>query len=119
MPKFRKKPVVIEAELVATLCASAEKNWKALPKWVEEAYERGDILFISRSEGLSVRTLEGHMHAKPNDMLIRGVRGEIYPCKPDIFDATYERADEDFLPQTTSGYEKRGHNNCGGDHECG
>lgn len=93
MPKFRKKPVVIEAELVATLCAAAEHNWKALPRWTRDAYERGDIIFISQSEGLSVRTLEGQMRAQPTDMLICGVRGEVYPCKPEIFDATYDAAD--------------------------
>ena len=43
--------------------------------------------------GLDIPTLEGLMHASENDWIIRGVKGELYPCKPDIFEATYEKAE--------------------------
>ena len=39
---------------------------------------------------IAIDTLEGEMHADPGDWIIRGVQGEFYPCKPDIFEATYE-----------------------------
>jgi hypothetical protein len=84
MAQFRKKPVVIEA--VQWL------NRKIVcppgPMWFCEAEEKriinlaGDILVV--------KTLEGEMKAMPGDWIIRGVKGEIYPCKPDIFAATYE-----------------------------
>lgn len=86
MAKYRKKPVVIEA--VQWL------NKKIVcppgPQWFVEAEERkqiqlaGDVLYI--------KTLEGEMRADIGDWIIRGVKGEIYPCKPDIFEATYEPA---------------------------
>lgn len=42
---------------------------------------------------ITIKTLEGTMTAQPDDMLIQGVQGEIYPCKPEIFQATYEQVD--------------------------
>jgi len=82
MPRFRKKPVEVEAvqwtgsninELwdvfsVLNVTATTEKN----PDW------------------LIIATLEGDMRADVGDWIIQGVKGELYPCKPDIFDATYE-----------------------------
>ena len=47
MPKFRKKPVEIEAELIAHLIKASESNWDMLPDWVKENYEKGKIIFIS------------------------------------------------------------------------
>ena len=81
MPMFRKKPVVIEAVLYTGRNA------------VEIDY------FVNGARPLSVdgdqiciATLEGVMKANPGDWIIKGVKGEFYPCKPDIFDATYEPA---------------------------
>lgn len=82
MPKFRKKPVVIDAvvwtgDLVAVagiLIGSAQLN-------VEQ--DLGD-------SSLYIPTLEGRMEAKLGDYIIKGVEGELYPCKPHIFQATYE-----------------------------
>ena len=91
--KFRKKPVVIEAWDVRQLCRHAANSWENLPQPVIDAYERGGILFIGVAEGLDVLTLEGTMHGDPDDILIRGVKGEFYPCKPDIFEATYEKVE--------------------------
>ena len=91
--KFRKKPVVIEAWPVAELLAAASDDWRTLPEPVRAAYELGDVLFLP--EGMDIRTLEsttktGLLFAPFTDMLICGVKGELYPCKPDIFAATYE-----------------------------
>jgi hypothetical protein len=77
MPMFRKKPVVIEA--VQFIAA----NFNEIEEFVG-----GDAEF--RGSELVVATLEGPLRAAPNDWIIKGVKGEFYPCKPDIFEATYE-----------------------------
>lgn len=89
--KYRKKPVVIEAERAGALILNARDNWRALPKWFSDAYEKGDVVIFSK--GITLRTLEGTMTAGFDDMVICGVHGELYPCKPDIFAATYEAAE--------------------------
>ena len=76
MPKFRKKPVEIDA-------------WQNVPESIIPDWFKckgGCILGSS----IKIATLEGIMTASPGDWIIRGVKGEIYPCKPDIFAATYE-----------------------------
>ena len=89
MAKFRKKPVVIDAESVASLLEAFGENGEALPVWVRNAYYVGTITRIVPS-GFTIKTLEGDMFAAETDMLICGIKGEIYPCKADIFLATYE-----------------------------
>lgn len=87
MPKFRKKPVEVEAF-----------NWSGpwqsaiAPDWLQEAFAKngGAGSAYQESGGVNIITLEGAMHANNGDWIIRGVKGEIYPCKPDIFTATYE-----------------------------
>lgn len=86
--KFRKKPVVIEAF-----------QWTgAFGHWEQWLYEyRGPSGSIARSHDngtLVIPTLEGDMTAMPGDWIIKGVKGEVYPCKPDIFEATYEPVNE-------------------------
>ena len=87
MPKFRKRPVVVEAvrwtgnnlsEMHAFM-NSARIPWNPL-------MGNGGALFI--------KTLEGEMQADAGDWIICGVKGEFYPCKPDIFEATYDPANE-------------------------
>jgi hypothetical protein len=90
--KFRKKPVVIDAWPAVELTRAAEKEWKALPKQIVEAYDRAKIIFESRGK-IHIKTLEGTMVSAPGDMIICGVSGELYPCKPDIFEATYEKCE--------------------------
>ena len=90
MPNFRKKPVVIQAERISKLINLAARDWAALPEWFRVAYEKGDVLILPSA--ISVQTLEGPLHGRPDDWLICGVKGELYPCKPDIFEQTYERA---------------------------
>jgi len=93
MPRFRKKPVVIEA----VEFTRANFNAGLIPLKVAVAtagpncpgHQIGDLLFGA------IKTLEGEMTAAPGDWIIKGVKGEIYPCKPDIFWATYEPEEED------------------------
>lgn len=88
MPKFRKKPVVIDAWLVKDILNLAAGNWRELPPEVAQAYERGELVFATHT--IHVTTLEGEHVAGEEDWLIRGVKGEFYGCRSDIFDATYE-----------------------------
>jgi hypothetical protein len=74
---YRKKPIVIEA------VQATPENLAEIISWCPDA-------FIDEDLGLMIGTLEGDMHVSPNDYVIRGVQGEFYPCKPDIFEATYE-----------------------------
>lgn len=86
MAKFRKKPVVIEAYRVP-LRPEDRDGWKALMKFLpSSAYSYGNNL----AGYIDITTLEGTMRANSGDWIIRGVKNEFYPCKPDIFEATYE-----------------------------
>jgi hypothetical protein len=78
--KFRKKPVEIEA-----YCPYNGK----MPEWFEKALCDGKIR-ERVSGGFDIDTLEGVMYARVGDFIIKGVNGEFYPCKPDIFEKTYE-----------------------------
>jgi hypothetical protein len=85
MPKFRKKPVVIEAVQWSPSAKPTD-----YPMWLYENVLRTPDVFDEKSGTITIRTLEGDMIARPGDWIIRGVKGEFYPCKPDIFAATYE-----------------------------
>lgn len=80
MSKFRKKPVIIEA---IQFFGTSKKNWDDIEKFVGGDAE-------ARNGKLVVATLEGPLYASSGDWIIKGVKGEFYPCKPDIFDQTYE-----------------------------
>lgn len=82
MPKFRKKPVVIEA------VQYTGKNGEEIMRFASESAREFEEDFLGTY--LSITTLEGIMRADRDDWIIRGVKGEFYPCKPDIFEATYE-----------------------------
>lgn len=90
--KYRKKPVVIEAfQYDGDLMNS--KGQYYVPEWAEKAHKKGDIYFRDIGnipEVMIIKTLEGDMVASIGDYIIQGVNGEIYPCKPDIFEKTYE-----------------------------
>lgn len=90
VPKFRKKPVVIEAVQFTQNMADRKEPW---PNGVEECGQ-----FLGDEEGYrhypSISTLEGRMEVSVNDWIITGIKGEKYPCKPDIFEATYEPVEE-------------------------
>ena len=93
--RFRKKPVVIEAFQMTEERRGSNFDW---PCWLNDAWqkdaEEAGALFIDESDPLRlrlcIRTLEGVHNVSWNDWIIQGVKGEIYPCKPDIFEATYE-----------------------------
>jgi hypothetical protein len=92
MPKFRKKPVVIEA-----VCYTRRFAW---PDWFHDAVTAGTVTVYGTGKYgdpsdacfADITTLEGTMTAQEGDWIIQGIKGELYPCKPDIFAATYEPA---------------------------
>lgn len=90
--KYRKKPVVIEA-FEWTGDAMAFSGWLSAVDHPRPDPMNLDREFQFQGPRLAIVTLEGVMHAERGDMVIRGVQGEFYPCKPDIFAATYERAE--------------------------
>lgn len=95
---FRKKPVEIQAMEWPGGAEAANPviDWiltgEYAASWTEahEAYEGDDGSYPAEPECIRVNTLEGVMRAVPGDWIIRGVQGEFYPCKPDIFAATYD-----------------------------
>lgn len=95
--KFRKKPVVIEAYQWKE-GDSLNLRGNGWPQWLVAAARSGkdgeEQIVTQSFEGYAtIKTLEGEMRADVGDWIIRGVKGELYPCKPDIFAATYEPAD--------------------------
>ena len=82
MAKYRKKPVVIEAF-----------KWTIdeVPKWWRNA--KGIEINVATGSAF-IPTLEGIHEARIGDFIIQGVTGELYPCKPDIFEQTYEKVDD-------------------------
>lgn len=92
--KYRKKPVIIEAFKYDGDLMDKYGNYY-VPQWAVEAFEK-NVLYYAPYEGgdeLHVVTLEGIHHVSVGDYVIRGVAGEIYPCKPDIFELTYEEVE--------------------------
>jgi hypothetical protein len=87
--KFRKKPVVVEA---VQLVDDANVLRGAADWVVDNGGRVWEPFAPSAGHAMTIQTLEGNMHAGIGDWIIRGVQGEFYPCKPDIFEATYEAA---------------------------
>ncbi len=92
--KYKKKPVVVQAikytgknifDVISFIDGKAPniKSNIAMQKW--EEFEN-----LVKRKGLSIRTLEGSMLVTQGDYIIKGIKGEYYPCKPDIFKKTYE-----------------------------
>ncbi len=102
MPKFRKKPVVIEAVKFRTVerGSGGPTNFDGqlfdeTPEWLLNAQNvRPYLIHESDYVYLRIETLEGDHIVSPGDWIIRDVKGELYPCKPDIFEATYEPVKE-------------------------
>jgi hypothetical protein len=94
MPLYRKKPVVIEA-------VQLQDNYKSIVECVEFVFnigmdssmigEAATVQKVKEEEGFLIPTLEGNMKVSIGDYIIKGVNGEFYPCKPDIFEKTYEQ----------------------------
>lgn len=96
MPKYRKKPVVIEAQQWDGTAEGATPiiDWILSTSAQAARYHSVQQVFGEEPipPEISIDTLEGTMSADPLDWVIKGVRGEFYPCKPDIFAVTYEPA---------------------------
>ncbi len=101
--KFRKKPVVVEAKEFAGDTAKLHQVYLWIEENTEGSFEpmaviegrkpcpASGVSIDPRDGRLMIATLEGFHHANIGDWIIRGVQGEFYPCKPDIFAATYEQ----------------------------
>ena len=89
--KYRKKPVVIEAFRI--------EPHGIIPEWFMAAVKRGDALpttddpsYIMHADWpCIIRTLHGGVEAMPGDWIVKGIKGDLYPVKPDTFEATYEK----------------------------
>jgi len=82
--EYRKKPVVIEAVQLE------QNNAIEVARWCS-----GEAKFMSPAmPSVFIRTLEGTMRADVGDFIIKGVHGEFYPCKPEVFFATYDEVDD-------------------------
>ena len=96
MSKYRKKPIVIEAFRWTGGIDQTED-----PEWAVTAIKSGVIDFAKHGTPdcrMVITTLEGAMEATPGDYIIQRVKGELYPCKPDIFEMTYEEVVGDIKP---------------------
>lgn len=93
--RYRKRPVEVEA-----MHYRDDSDAQAIAEWcgarsAHLTYEESDVTLEGTKLGhrvFEIETLEGDMTARPGDYIIRGVQGEFYPCKPEIFHATYEEA---------------------------
>ena len=94
--RFRKLPVEIEAWDTHQLMIYAASDWQAVPQCIRDEYEKGNVIFAA--DCIFITTLEGVHRADPADKIIKGVKGELYPCKPDIFAATYESVEQPSTP---------------------
>ena len=86
--KYRKKPVVINA-----FKWTGDMFQNEDPEWMIEAIQEGKVYFSNIGKEdfvMKIETLEGTHSANRGDYIIQGVKGELYPCKPDIFEMTYE-----------------------------
>ena len=101
MAKYRKKPVEIEAiklgrDTLSEVCNFISKELFGGVVYLDDS----DFKILSEGHksntiGVIIKTLEGEMLAKQGDYIIKGIKGEFYPCKPDIFEATYEKVESE------------------------
>jgi hypothetical protein len=100
MARYRKKPVVVEAFQMTRERREGNSEW---PEWLHKAWQLPfsapgclsceDYPNSNGTDRLVIRTLEGVHIVSWGDYIIKGVQGELYPCKPDIFEATYEKVE--------------------------
>ena len=101
--KYRKKPVEVEAFQMTRRRRNDNSEW---PNWMHEAWNKdkaepgaifidaGNAAVYENGSGLGVVTLAGPVHIDYGDFIVQGVEGELYPCTPDIFEATHEAVEE-------------------------
>lgn len=90
--EYKKKPVIIEAFQYDGDLKNSKGEW-CVPEWAIKAFENGIMFYEEYNQKpseLFIKTLEGKHHVSVNDYVIKGVQDELYPCKPDIFEKTYE-----------------------------
>lgn len=98
MPIYRKKPVEVEVNRYLN-----DESTYQLLNWINEGQYKNGKRFANWENGiLTVPTLEGEHIASVGDWIIKGVAGEFYPCKPDIFEATYDLVTESQAQQARS-----------------
>ena len=93
--KYQKKPVTVEA-----FQWDGEQELSKYPEWLSNKFKNGDIwitdgVLEELEPSLNINTLEGVMNAEVGDFIIQGVHGEVYSCKPDIFEETYMKVEGD------------------------
>jgi len=105
VPFFTKKPVRIEAVQFLRIDPASgnalfagDEDGATWPTWLVDAlckqsWQEG-AMWVTEFQSLHIRTLEGIMTVSPADWVICGVKGELYPCKPEIFAATYDQVPE-------------------------
>ena len=94
MKKYRKKPVIVEA---FKWCGDNTQTED--PEWINTAIATGSVYFTSEGTcycQMKIKTLEGVMTAELGDYIIKGIKGELYPCKSDIFEQTYEEVTNEY-----------------------
>lgn len=98
MAKYKKKPVIIDAiqykiikEIPCKFGVHKESNSMDIATFMEEKIQH--VHFDQRGEYINIETLEGTMRADVGDYIIKGINGEFYPCKPDIFEKSYDLVD--------------------------
>lgn len=91
MGRYRKKPVEIEAvQFNGFDTTSGQVILSERPEWLIGEFGNR-VLFFGEKDTLTIKTLEGEHIASIGDYIIKGVKGELYPCKPDIFELTYDK----------------------------
>lgn len=97
--KYRKKPIIVEAfQYDGDLKGTNGEYY--IPQWAVTAYEDGSLFYKEYLDLVCLlfcKTLEGNMLVSVGDYVIRGIKGELYPCKSDIFEMTYDLVEEDWL----------------------
>jgi hypothetical protein len=88
--RYRKKPVIIDAIQYTENSRDRIVNWLGSNCYSTAIGEDGEEYEL---QNIRIRTLEGELMVSIDDWVIKGVKGEFYPCKPDIFEATYEKVD--------------------------
>jgi hypothetical protein len=92
--KYRKKPIVVEAsQFLGFDNNSGHVMFSDRPNWLNNQIGK-NIEFFKVKNTITIKTLEGDMLCGVGDYIIQGVNGELYPCKEDIFNKTYERVEE-------------------------
>jgi len=93
--KYKKKPVVVEA---VRFNGFTDPMFSERTDWLDEAFKNNTLFLREYKAKLAISTLEGPMEASEGDYIIKGVGGELYACKPDIFKETYELAQKSNRP---------------------